>query len=294
MARRIELLAMSTLRISYQGEPGAFSEQAAHAYFGPKIVTVSRPAFHDIFEDVVRRRTIHAVVPIENSVYGSVHQNYDLLQRNHVYIIGELKLRISLQLLALHGVSLRGIREVFSHPQALGQCDAFLRSLKNVVIHPYYDTAGAAKMIGGDKRRDAAAIASVQSARHYHLSVLRRDVEDDKNNFTRFLIIGRTPSRPKRHPKTSIIFAAKNIPGALFKCLAVFALRNINLMKIESRPIVGKPWQYLFYADIASDGRGKDFLNALQHLQELTTYVKNLGSYETGDSYYPSPGRRSR
>ncbi len=269
-------------KISYQGEPGAFSEQAAKAYFGRSCKTVARETFSEIFEDVAARRSAFAVVPIENSLHGSVHQNFDLLWKHRVRITGEVKLRINMNLLALPGVRISDLRAVYSHPQALGQCDRFLRSLKKAPARPFYDTAGAAKMIAVEQRRDAAAIASRQAADDYGLHILRAGIESDHRNFTRFLIIGMKEVRPKKNPKTSLIFSTKNIPGALFKCLSVFALRNINLLKIESRPIVGAPWEYLFYVDIEGDARERECINALNHLQELTSYFKNLGSYETG------------
>jgi|SRR3990172_1718580 len=274
-------------KVSYQGERGAFSEQAAKSYFGENCAAIARETFHDIFDDVAKRRSTYAIVPIENSVHGSVHQNFDLLWKFDLSIVGEIKLRIKMNLLALPGVTFRDIREVYSHPQALGQCETFLRRLKGISIHPYYDTAGAAKMIAKEHRKNAAAIASSQAAADYGLKILHAGIEKDHRNFTRFLIIGRKRAQPNRNPKTSIIFATKNIPGALFKCLSVFALRNINLLKIESRPIVGAPWEYLFYVDIEGDAVGADCLNALKHLQELTSYYKNLGSYEAGKIVTP-------
>ena len=276
-----------SLKVSYQGEPGAFSEQAAHAYFGAKCVTVPRESFNDIFQDIVNKRSAYAIVPIENSLFGSVHQNFDLLVRSKVYIVGEVKLRIKMNLLAFQGVPLKNIRYVYSHPQALGQCEKFVRGLKRATPVPFYDTAGAAKMIAENRRGDAAAIASSQAAADYGLNILRAGIENDHRNFTRFLIIGRKRAQPRQHPKTSLIFATKNIPGALFKCLSVFALRNINLLKIESRPMVGTPWEYLFFVDIESDSKHTDCINARNHLQELTSYFKNLGSYESGQIITP-------
>ncbi len=276
-----------SLKVSYQGEPGAFSEQAARAYFGVKCVTVPRESFDDIFQDVVGRRSAYAIVPIENSLFGSVHQNFDLLVRSKVYIVGEVKLRIKMNLLALPGVPVKNIRYVYSHPQALGQCEKFVRGLKRAKPVPFYDTAGAAKMIAENRRGDAAAIASSQAAEDYGLKILRTGIENDHRNFTRFLIVGRSRVQPRKHPKTSLIFATKNSPGALFKCLSVFALRNINLLKIESRPMVGTPWEYLFFVDIEADSKHPDCINALNHLHELTSYFKNLGSYESGQIITP-------
>ena len=270
------------MRVSYQGEPGAFSEQAARAYFGKSCTPVARETFHEIFEDVAKKRSAYAMVPIENSVHGSVHQNFDLLWKYRVFIVGEIKLRIKMNLLTLPGMTIKNVRAIYSHPQALGQCEKFLRSLKGVSVNPFYDTAGAAKMISENKRHDAAAIASSQAASDYGLKILRSGIENDHRNFTRFLVIKRTATKPKGHAKTSLKYATKNIPRAHYKCHSVFALRNINLLKIESRPIVGSPWEYLFYVDIEGDAGEAERINALNHLQELTSNYKNLGSYETG------------
>ncbi|MGE5316166.1 MAG: prephenate dehydratase [Acidobacteriota bacterium] len=273
---------MKKFRVSFQGEAGAFSEQACLAYFKTRCIPTARESFRDLFDDVAEGRSAYAVVPIENSLFGSVHQNYDLLQQYPLFVVGELKLRIAMNLLALPGTKLGDIRHVYSHPQGLGQSDKFLQTLKQATPHPFYDTAGAAKMIAEEQRTDAAAIASASAAAHYGLKILRANIETDHRNFTRFLVVSRTPGPAKRGMKTSLIFAIKNQPGSLFKTLAVFALRNINLLKIESRPFVGKPWEYLFFLDIDSDPTQKEFANAISHLQELTTYYKNLGSYPAG------------
>ncbi|HLP16821.1 MAG TPA: prephenate dehydratase [Bacteroidota bacterium] len=273
---------MKKIKVSFQGEAGAFSEQACIAYFNNRCIPTARESFRDLFDDVVEGRSRYAVVPIENSLFGSVHQNYDLLQQYPLFVVGEIKLRIAMNLLALPSVKLTDIRHVYSHPQGLGQSDAFLRTLKRVTLHPYYDTAGSAKMISEEQRTDAAAIASASAASHYKLKILRANIETDHRNFTRFLVISRAPIAVKKGMKTSLIFAIKNTPGSLFKTLAVFALRNINLLKIESRPFVGKPWEYLFFVDIDGNPMDTDVTNAINHLQELTTYFKNLGSYPAG------------
>ena len=273
---------MNLLTVSFQGEYGAFSEQAALAYFGKKCRPVPRENFRDIFEDVKRGKSSYGIIPIENSLFGSVAQNYDLLQEYPLSVAGELKLRISHCLLALPATTLRNIRHVYSHPQALGQSDSFLRSLKQVSIHQYYDTAGAAKMIAEEKRIDSAAIASEQAATHYGLKILRKNIETDHRNFTRFLIIARKESVPAGHAKTSLIFASKHAPGLLVHCLSAFAEQKINLLKIESRPIIGKPWEYLFYVDVDSDKRSVEFKKALKLLGQFTSYLKILGSYTVG------------
>ena len=273
---------MSTLTVSFQGEYGAFSEQAAVAFFGKKCKPVPRENFRDIFEDVRRKKSSYGIIPIENSLFGSVAQNYDLLQEYPLSVAGEVKLRISHCLLALPATTLGDIRHVYSHPQALGQSDTFLRTLKNISIHQFYDTAGAAKMIADEKRIDSAAIASEQAAVHYGLKILRKNIETDHRNFTRFLIISRKEAVPKTHAKTSLIFASKHAPGLLVHCLSAFAEQKINLLKIESRPIIGKPWEYLFYVDVESDKRSAEFRKALKVLEQFTSYLKILGSYTVG------------
>lgn len=272
---------MKKIKVSFQGEHGAFSEQAALAYFGKQCIPLAREGFRDVFEDVQKKKSL-GIIPVENSLFGSVHQNFDLLQEYPLFIIGELKLRIKMNLMALQKTSLKDIRHIFSHPQGLGQSDEFLRTLKAVQLHPFYDTAGAAKMIAEEQRGDAAAVASEQAATHYGLKILKKSIETDHRNFTRFIVLGTKPITPKKTAKTSLIFVTRNSPGALYAALGEFALRNINLLKIESRPLIGKPWEYLFFVDVASDARNTDFMNAIGQLKKQTAYLKILGSYETG------------
>lgn len=273
---------MKTVKVSFQGEYGAFSEQAATAYFGSKCLVVPRPQFRDVFDDIKRKRSDFGIIPIENSLFGSVHQNFDLLQEYPLHIIGELKLRIRMNLMALKSVAQSAVRHVYSHPQALGQCDTFLQSMNNVTLHQFYDTAGAAKMIAEEQRFDSAAIASEQAARHYGLRILKKGIETDHRNFTRFLVLSRSPVQPTGKSKTSLLFATHHRPGSLVHCLSLFSDRKINLMKIESRPFVGKPWEYLFFVDLESDRRNPRFIDALARLKSLASYVKILGSYHIG------------
>ncbi|MGH2569200.1 MAG: prephenate dehydratase [Bacteroidota bacterium] len=272
--------------VAYQGEHGAFSEQAAHALLGKKVVTEPVASFKDVFQFAARSSSRLGIIPIENSLFGSVHENYDLLLKHRLLIVGEVKLRIQLHLMALPGVSFPQIQTVYSHPQALGQCEEFVRSLRGVDVVAHNDTAGAARMIRDQERIDAAAIASARAARAYGLQVLRRNVESNHHNYTRFLLLSRKQGRPARNAKTSLVFSVKNIPGALYKALAVFALREINLLKIESRPLVGKPWQYLFYLDIEGSLDDKKVAAALKHLRELSTLVRLLGSYAIGTTVH--------
>lgn len=277
---------MKKITVSFQGEYGAFSEQAARSYFGNSCLPVPREQFRDVFIDVRKHRSTFGIIPIENSLFGSIAQNYDLLLEYPLQIVGELKLRIHHCLLALPGTKISDIKNIYSHPQALGQCEVFLRTLKRAATHQYYDTAGAAKMIAEEHRSDAAAVASEQAAEHYGLQLLRKNIETDHRNFTRFLILSKTQTHTvvarKAHSKTSLIFATKHVAGSLVYCLSAFASRKINLMKIESRPIIGKPWEYFFFVDVDSDSRNKEFSAALDELTGHATFVKILGSYPIG------------
>lgn len=268
------------LKAAYQGEPGAFSEEAVLTYFGKRVAPAPVKSFDNVFVNVHSGKFRYGVIPIENSVFGSIHQNYDLLERHKLFIVGEVKLRISHALLANRGVALRDVKFVYSHQQAIGQCEKFLKTLRNAEAVAVYDTAGAAKMIRDDKRTDAAAIASLRAAKVYGLKILKRGIETDPKNFTRFLILSRTPSfAATKNAKTSIVFSMKDQPGALHKSLSVFALRDINLHKIESRPFVGKPWEYLFYVDFEGHVKEQKCKLALRHLGELSSYLKVLGCY---------------
>ncbi|MEX2115705.1 MAG: prephenate dehydratase [Bacteroidota bacterium] len=273
------------LSVAYQGEPGAFSEQAVRRFFGRKAKLVPMEHFDDVFRFTAGGGSKRGLVPIENSVFGSVHQNYDLLLDHKLSIVGEVTLRIHHHLMALPGVRLNHVKFVFSHPQALGQCEDFLRTLRGTRQIPHNDTAGAAKMIREDGRTNAAAVASVQAARTYRLNILRRNVENNHHNYTRFLVLARSGKPPARKAKTSLVFATKNVPGALFQSLAVFALREVNLLKIESRPFVGKPWQYLFYLDVLGSPRDERVRTALKHLEEVSTFVRILGAYPVGRTF---------
>lgn len=270
------------ISVAYQGEPGSFSEQAALAFFGRKAKLVPREHFHDVFRCALSGSSRYAVVPIENSVFGSVHENYDLLLDHSLMIVGEISLRIHHHLMVLPGVKAGEIRFVFSHPQALGQCDEFLRTMKRARSMVYYDTAGAARMIREEERTNAAAVASLRAAKSHRLTILRRNIENNHHNYTRFLILAKKSGVPKHGGKTSLVFATRDIPGALFKSLAVFALRDVNIQKIESRPLEGKPWEYLFYLDILGSTKEEKVSQALHHLEEVSTFIRVLGSYPLG------------
>jgi prephenate dehydratase len=264
------------MRLAYQGEPGAYSEAAALQFAGPQAETLPCKTFDEVFEAVTKRRATHGVVPLENSIGGTIHRNYDLLLDHEISITGEVELDVVHCLQALPGTRIEDVKIVYSHPQALAQCERYLKDL-GVTVEAVYDTAGGAKLVAEQKLTNAAALASRRAADVFGLQVLQEAVQDFEYNITRFAIIGGAPSPDAN--KTVIVFALPSTPGALFKALSVFALRDINLTKLESRPIRGRPWEYLFYVEV--DARRDDLgcARALTHLAEFAKWTRVLGSY---------------
>ncbi|MBE0683658.1 MAG: prephenate dehydratase [Anaerolineales bacterium] len=265
------------MKVSFQGEPGAYSEQAVFNYFGD-VETIPCESFDTMFDSVISGRSDAALAPIENSLAGSIHQNYDLLLRHDLHIVGEYLLRVQHCLITNSGVKKEDIKKAISHPQALGQCANYLRS-HGIKAEQVYDTAGSVKMLKESGARDIAAIASKRAAELYGMQILEEGIEDDAENYTRFLAVSRESVVPKDEAKTSIVFTLKNQPGALFKALSVFALRDLDLTKIESRPLQGKPWEYLFYIDFIGSVQDEVSKHALEHLGEYAVMLRVLGSY---------------
>jgi prephenate dehydratase len=269
-------------KIAFQGEKGAFSEAAATKYWSTGITPVPMKSFRDVFHSVWKRNCDYGIIPIENSQTGSIHQNVDLLLEYSVSVVGEIMLKIRHCLLANPAVRMPDIRRIYSHPQALEQCSEFLSRQKKVEIIPMYDTAGSARFVAEGKINDGAAIASLQAGKDYGLIPLKRGIENHEQNYTRFLIISKQAISPTRKAKTSVVFSLKDIPGGLFKALSVFALRDINLLKIESRPLRRGPWKYWFYLDFEGAMLDPASAHAIDHLGEITTFLKVLGSYPAG------------
>ena len=245
------------------------------------VVPCARSA--EVFGSVESGKVQTAVIPIENSLAGSVAEHFDLLLSRDVFIHGEMHLRIRHNLIAPPGVKLGNVRRVFSHPVALDQCRNFFRAHADIQAVPFYDTAGSVRHIIAENLQDAAGIAAKRAAAEYGGRVLLSGIEDDQQNYTRFLLITKSKKIGSGANKTSIAFALMNVPGALFKALSVFALRDISLSKIESRPMRGRPWEYVFFADIL---RGDDEAasHALRHLGEIAEFVKVLGVYPAAKS----------
>lgn len=275
------------LRVAFQGEPGAYSEQAALALFEAS-ETFPCETFDAVFAAVQEGRCAYGVVPIENSLAGSIHRNYDLLLRHDLYIVAEYNLRVSHCLIAHPGVELGQIRRIYSHPQALAQCERSLASLGEVEVIATHDTAGSVRLIKEQCLRDAAAIAGERAAALYGMAILRREFEDEKTNYTRFLALSREAINPEGDCKTSLAFTGRNEPGLLFRCLAAFALRNIDLTKIESRPLRGVPWEYIFYLDFAGSLAEDRCRRAVEQLREMATFVRVFGSYPRAKAAWAS------
>ena len=265
------------MKVAIQGELGSFSHEAAGKMLArATVVPCARSA--EVFDRVEHGSANAAVIPIENSLAGSVAEHSDLLLARELFIHGEFHLRIRHNLIALPGVTLQKVRRVFSHPVALDQCRTFFRSYPEVQAIPFYDTAGSVRHVISEKMHDAAAIAPKQAAGQYGGRILLAGIEDDQQNYTRFLLIDKSRKIGRGANKTSIAFALKNVPGALFKALSVFALRDISLSKIESRPMRGHPWEYVFFVDLLR-GDDEPARNALRHLAEIAEFVKVLGVY---------------
>jgi len=265
------------MKVAIQGERGAFSHQAALQLVRGADVLACATSIQ-VFDALESRRAAAAVIPVENTLAGPVGEHLDLLLERDVFIHAEMRLRIEHNLIVAPGVKLKDVRQVLSHPVALDQCRNFFRRHKGVAAVPFYDTAGSVKHIMAQDLRDSAAIASSQAAREYRAKVLMSGLEDNKQNFTRFFLIDKRKKISAKANKTSLVFTLKNVSGALFKALSVFALRDLDLSKIESRPVRGRPWEYLFYVDVL---RGNDSAMrlALKHLEEIAGFVKVLGVY---------------
>ncbi len=264
-------------RVAFQGERGAFSEDAVFSFFDNAEPVPCR-SFAQVFEAVAGDQVDFGVVPIENSQAGSINESYDLLLKYDLNIYGEIDLRVNHCLMALPGESMNGITTIYSHPQALAQCEQFLSKLGAEIV-PTYDTAGSAKLIRDKKLTNCAAVASRRVAQIYGMQVLAENIQTVKNNYTKFFIISKKKAKRADKNKTSLVFVTKNVPGALYECLGAFATRGINLIKLESRPSKDKPWEYVFYVDFEGHLEDDVCAQALSDLRQKTSFLKILGSY---------------
>ena len=266
------------LTVAFQGELGAYSESAVYSFFGSEAEPKPCKNFSDVFRSVDDGETEYGVVPIENSIEGSVNQVYDLFMQHELKVCGEIVLKIVHCLIASPETQLSSVKVVYSHPQALAQCRNFLEQLGCELISTY-DTAGSVKMVKDKGMAEAAAIAGDRAAEIYGMRILAKDVADNPNNYTRFFVLSKTEPTPSGDDKTSIIFSTRHVPGALYQALGEFAVRGINLTKIESRPTKQRPWEYNFYLDFEGHRSEKRCAEALEELRNRSVFVKILGSY---------------
>lgn len=276
------------MSVAFQGERGAYSEAAAIAYFCSDIDLVACPTFDAVFEAVDSGECKHGIVPVENSLAGSIHRNYDLLQRHSLSIVGEHIFRVRHCLIAHPGAALSDISKIISHPQALAQCEGYIDKL-GVEREPWYDTAGAVKSLREGGRRDHAAIASHRAAEVYGMHIMAADIEDDTANYTRFIALALKPITPTgAYTKTSIAFTLPQggtTPGSLFRAIGVFSMRDINLTKIESRPTPAETFNYMFYLDFEGSHNNPSCAHALDHLREMAPDVRVFGSYLVDNTF---------
>jgi len=267
------------IRAAFLGPKGTFCEQAALTFFeGKDVSLINCKGINDIFELVEDGKVDYGVVPIENSTEGPVNIALDLLLESKIIISGEVEERITHNLIARSGIDFADVELVISHPQAIAQCRVFLdKYLPNVQIKEGSSTAAAVKVL--ENMDKAAAIASELAAKTYGMNILKERIEDNPNNFTRFLVLAKKDSNPTGNDRTSILFSVRHIPGALNKALEVFARRRINLTKIESRPTKDKPWEYIFFCDFEGHRTDKKLSDALKELGNSTIFIKILGSY---------------
>ena len=266
------------MKVAFQGECGAYSESAVYAFFGANTKVKPCRDFKDVFENVLKQETTFGVVPVENSLEGSVNQTYDLFLKYDLKVCGEVIVKIEHCLIANPSTSLAAVKAVYSHPQALAQCQTFLEQLGRELI-PTYDTAGSVKMLKERGLKDAAAVASERAAEIYGMKILARDIADNKENYTRFFVLSKEDAAITGKDKTSIIFSATHEPGSLYHALGKFAKRNINLTKIESRPTKKKLWEYIFFVDFAGHIDDARVQKALAQLEKQCLFLKVLGSY---------------
>lgn len=264
------------LKVAFQGEPGAYSQAAAVSFFKDPIETMPHPTFYDALDSTENGRSDYTILPVENSLEGSVGESYDLLLTTKLSAVGEIYHRISHCLIGLQ--DLEKIDTVYSHPQALGQCRKFIQENRLKPI-PTYDTAGSVKILLELNKNNIACIASRKAAEIYNVPIIREGIEDNSNNYTRFLILANKKKERISKDKTSIIFAIKHVPGALYNILEKFNTNNINLTKIESRPTKSTPWEYNFYVDFEGHQDDKNIQDTLEKIKANTTFLKILGSY---------------
>ena len=275
--------------VALQGEIGSFSEMAAMQYFGSSVKILSCNSFEQVSKEVKTGNASYAILPIENSQTGGINNVHDLLLNENLFAIGEVILRIEHCLISHPHIRWKQIEKIYSHPQALAQCESYLRkTFPHCRIIPVYDTAGSIKQIKESGDLEAAGIASRRAAEYYGMKIMESGIEDNPSNYTRFLVFYPEMVHHEKNNKTSIIFAVVSVPGAIFRCLKEFALRDINLSRLESRPSRRKPWEYVFYMDFEKGLQERETQDALEALKGCTTFIQIIGTYQSQSSVLES------
>lgn len=267
------------LKVGYQGEPGSFSEEALRLHFGDKVKTYNVLEFQDIFEALEKDKIDYGVLPIENSSTGGISEVYDLLRKYGFYIIGERCIKVDHNLVAMKNTELQEIEEVYSHPQAFKQCTGFFKDYPSLKLIPFKNTAISAKYIGEEQSKSKAAICSNKAAELYDLEIIKGNINYNKSNYTRFIIIGKDLEINDDCNKISIVTTTSHTPGALYKILGFFAKNNLNMMKIESRPIIDRSWEYFFYIDFSGNLDNESVKRSIEDIKENSSYFQLLGNY---------------
>lgn len=273
-------LNSKNLVVGFQGVPGSYSHQALLEYFGNKVKTKHVKEFEDIFLELQNNKIDYGVLPIENSSTGGISEVYDLLNKYNFSIIGEICIKVNHHLLAVNGSKIEDIDEVYSHPQAISQCSEYLKNNSHWKLIPYSNTAKSAEFVKNEGKKNIAAIGSKSASELYGLEILKSNINSNSTNTTRFAILGKQPINDNSHNKISVIFSTAHKVGSLYKVLRSFSENNINLLKIESRPMKDKPWEYLFYTDFAGNLKDEKVLSAIESVKNNSYYFKLLGNYK--------------
>ncbi|AJA49866.1 P-protein [Clostridium pasteurianum DSM 525 = ATCC 6013] len=274
----------SQITVGFQGVSGSFSEEALNNYFGEKVYTYNFNHFEEVFKALKEGKIKYGILPVENSSTGSISEVYDLLHKYGLYIVAEKCIKISQHLVAMQGAKLEDIEEVYSHPQAFEQSSVFFKDYPEWKLIPYYNTAISAKMVSDRKNKNIAAVASERAAQLYDLNVIKRDINYNNSNYTRFIIVGKELEIEKDSDKISIVISMPHKSGALYSILRNFSESNLNMLMIQSRPIEGKPWDYLFYIDFEGNITENRIMDAVEGIEEKSTYFRLLGNYKS-DSF---------
>jgi len=280
-----QLSMKEEIKVAFQGERGAFSEKAIHQYFDAKTISVPCSSFRGVFDAVLEGKCYFGIIPLENSLAGSIHENFDLLlQFPDLEIAGEKKIRIIHNLITIPGAKIEDIKRIYSHPQGIAQCANFLSKYPDWENVAFYDTAGSVDFIAKQGKKENAAIASEEAAKTYKMQILKESIETNAHNYTRFAIITRARKKKAENPdKASLVFLAMDKPGSLYLALKVLADKGLNMKKLESRPILGKPWEYMFYIDVEVPGDISIFYDTIEELKGHTEDLRILGLYNKCD-----------